>query len=60
MFSAGITSFRVLLLFALWMTIFFFVHGFHVISSEIDEALSINPSVNVFLLEGLTSIIKTG
>ena len=59
MFSAGITSFRVLLLFALWMTIFF-VHGFHVISSEIDEALSINPSVNVFLLEGLTSIIKTG
>ena len=48
---------------------FFFLYGSHSsalctvfdsISSNIDEVLLINPSVNVMSLETLTSIIRTG
>ena len=33
---------------------------FYSVSSDMDEVLSINPSANVFVLETLTSIIRTG
>ena len=49
MFSTGFTSFSVLLLFPLSTTYIVFKHVFDAISSNIDEGLSINPSVNVFV-----------
>ena len=48
-FFTGFTSFSVLLIFPLLMTIFVFVHGFDAISSNIDQILSVNPSANVFV-----------
>ena len=48
MFSTSFTSLSVLLLFPLSITLFVVMHGFDSISSNIDEVLSINPSVNVF------------
>ena len=52
MFSTRFTSLSDLLLFPLSITFFVFVHGFfNSISSNIDEVLSINPSVNVFVFE---------
>ena len=49
MFSTGFTSISALLLFPLSITFFVFVQFFDSISSNIDEVLSINPSVNVFV-----------
>ena len=50
MFSTGFTSLSVLLLFPLSITVFSFVHSFYIlILSNIDEALSINPSATVFV-----------
>ena len=49
MFSTGFTSLGVLLLFPLLITFFVFSTVFDSISSNIDEALSINASANVFV-----------
>ena len=46
-FLTGCTLFCILFLFPLLSSIFF-VHGFHAISSNIGEVLSINPFANVF------------
>ena len=48
MFSTGFTSLSVLLLFSLSI-IFFYAQFFYPVSSNIDEALLINPSANVFV-----------
>ena len=49
MFSNGFTSFSVLLLFPLQITFLSLCKVFYSISSNIDDILSINPSVNVFV-----------
>ena len=38
----------------------FFVHSCDGVPSNIDEALSINPSANVFVRRDLTSVLETG
>ena len=54
MFSTAFISFSVLLLFPLSITFFIFMHGFHAISSNIDEVILINPSATVFAFEDFT------
>ena len=49
MFSTGFTSFSVLLFFPLQITFLSLCKVFDSISSNIDDILSINPSVNVFV-----------
>ena len=49
MFPTGFTSFSVLLLFPLQITFLSLCKVFDSISSNIDDILSINPSVNVFV-----------
>ena len=49
MFPTDFTSLSVLLLFPLSITFFVFMHSFYSISSKIDEILSINPSVDVYV-----------
>ena len=49
MFSTSFTSLSVLLLFPPSITFFVVMHGFHSISSNIDEILLINPSAKVFV-----------
>ena len=59
MFLAGFTSFIVILVFPLLVTFFVFIHSFWYISSNNNEAPSINPSANMFVFEGLTSVVGT-
>ena len=49
LFLTGFTSLTVLLLFLLSITFFMICVVFYSILSNIDEVLSINPSVNVFV-----------
>ena len=60
MFSSGLTSLRVLLLFPLSITFFNFVTVFYSISSNIDEVLSINRSANIFVSGDFNVHHKTG
>ena len=60
MFSSGLTSLRVLLLFPLSITFFNFVTVFYSISSNIDEVLSINRSANIFVFGDFNVHHKTG
>ena len=57
-FATGFTSFSVLFIIPLLIIIFFFVHGIGAISFNVDQVLSINPSVNVFVFKDFNFHLK--